>query len=123
MKRASLITLSLIGAYSVIQGAWAADYPLPPAGSRLIGQNQTYVVQPQDRNLQAISRHFDTSAMLLVEANDTMAPIPAPGTTLTIPTQMLPGCGSRPTSNCRTNAACWPPGLFTAYCGSATRKR
>ncbi len=89
MKRASLITLSLIGAYSVIQGAWAADYPLPPAGSRLIGQNQTYVVQPQDRNLQAISRHFDTSAMLLVEANDTMAPIPAPGTTLTIPTQML----------------------------------
>ena len=42
MKRASTITLSLIGAFSAIQMAWAVDYPLPPAGSRLIGQNQTY---------------------------------------------------------------------------------
>lgn len=89
MKRASLITLSLIGAYSAIQGAWAADYPLPPAGSRLIGQNQTYTVQPQDKNLQAIGRHFDTGAMLIMEANNTIAPVPAPGTVITIPSQML----------------------------------
>ena len=60
MKRASTITLSLIGAFSAIQMAWAVDYPLPPAGSRLIGQNQTYTVQESDKNLQAIARHFDT---------------------------------------------------------------
>lgn len=55
MKRASLITLMLIGAYSAIQAAWAVDYPLPPAGSRLVGQNQTYTVQEGDKNLQAIA--------------------------------------------------------------------
>ena len=42
MKRASLLTLTLIGAFSAIQAAWAVDYPLPPTGSRLVGQNQTY---------------------------------------------------------------------------------
>lgn len=89
MKRASLITVSLISAFSAIQTAQAADYLLPPPGSRLIGQNQTYTVQPQDRNLQAIGRHFDTPAMLLIEANNTIAPVPKPGTVMTIPTQML----------------------------------
>ena len=89
MKRASLITLCLIGAFSAIQTAWAVDYPLPPEGSRLIGQNQTYTVQPGDKNLQAIARHFDTAAMLILEANDTIAPVPQPGTVVTIPSQML----------------------------------
>ncbi|MDI4751770.1 hypothetical protein MJL81_33245, partial [Salmonella enterica subsp. enterica serovar Anatum] len=42
------------GAYSALQAAWAVDYPLPPEGSRLIGQNQTYTVQEGDKNLQAI---------------------------------------------------------------------
>ena len=44
MKRASLLTLTLIGAFSAIHAAWAVDYPLPPTGSRLVGQNQTYTV-------------------------------------------------------------------------------
>jgi L,D-transpeptidase YnhG len=69
--------------------AWAVDYPLPPAGSRLIGQNQTYTVQESDKNLQAIARHFDTAAMLIIEANNTIAPIPRAGTVVTIPSQML----------------------------------
>ncbi|CAM7504985.1 MAG: L,D-transpeptidase family protein [Enterobacteriaceae bacterium] len=89
MKRASTITLSLIGAFSAIQMAWAVDYPLPPAGSRLIGQNQTYTVQESDKNLQAIARHFDTAAMLIIEANNTIAPVPRAGTVVTIPSQML----------------------------------
>ena len=62
MKRASVITLMLIGAYSAIQAAWAVDYPLPRANSRLVGQNQTYTVQEGDKNLQAIARKFDTAA-------------------------------------------------------------
>ena len=61
MKRASLLTLTLIGAFSAIQAAWAVDYPLPPTGSRLVGQNQTYTVQEGDKNLQAIARRFDTA--------------------------------------------------------------
>ena len=82
MKRASLLTLTLIGAFSAIQAAWAVDYPLPPTGSRLVGQNQTYTVQEGDKNLQAIARRFDTAAMLILEANNTIAPVPKPGTTI-----------------------------------------
>lgn len=89
MKRASFITLTIIGAYSALQAAWAVDYPLPPEGSRLIGQNQTYTVQEGDKNLQAIARRFDTAAMLILEANNTIAPVPKPGTLITIPSQML----------------------------------
>ena len=90
MKRASLITVALLTALSVSHGAWAVDYPLPPANSRLIGQNQWWTVQEGDRNLQAIARHFDTAAMLILEANDTLAPVePKPGTQVSIPSQML----------------------------------
>ncbi|MFP5597621.1 L,D-transpeptidase family protein [Kluyvera sp. 142486] len=89
MKRASLLTLSILGALSAISSAWAVDYPLPPANSRLIGQNQTYTVQDGDKNLQAIARRFDTAAMLILEANNTIAPVPRPGTVVTIPSQML----------------------------------
>lgn len=90
MKSASLITVALLTALSVSHGAWAVDYPLPPANSRLIGQNQWWTVQEGDRNLQAIARHFDTAAMLILEANDTLAPVePKPGTQVLIPSQML----------------------------------
>lgn len=89
MKRASLLTLSIISALSALSSAWAVDYPLPSANSRLIGHNQTYTVQDGDKNLQAIARRFDTAAMLILEANNTIAPVPRPGTVVTIPSQML----------------------------------
>ncbi|KFC11278.1 L,D-transpeptidase [Trabulsiella guamensis ATCC 49490] len=89
MKRAFLLTLILTGVLGAIQTARALDYPLPPQGSRLIGQNQTYTVQEGDRNLQAIARRFDTAAMLILEANHTIAPVPKAGTLITIPTQLL----------------------------------
>lgn len=89
MKRASLLTFSILSALSAISSAWAVDYPLPPANSRLIGQNQTYTVQEGDKNLQAIARRFDTAAMLILEANNTIAPVPRAGTVVTIPSQML----------------------------------
>lgn len=90
MKRASLITIALLSALSASHAAWAVDYPLPPANSRLIGENQFWTVQDGDRNLQAIARRFDTAAMLILEANDTIAPVqPKPGTQVLIPSQML----------------------------------
>lgn len=90
MKRASLITLLLIGSLGAVNSARAVDYPLPPAGSRLIGQNQTYTIQEGDKNLQAIARRFNTAAHLILETNNTIAPVyPAPGTVITIPSQML----------------------------------
>lgn len=90
MKRASLITLLLLGSLGVLNSARAVDYPLPPAGSRLIGQNQTYTIQEGDNKLQTIARRFNTAAQLILETNNTIAPVnPAPGTVITIPAQML----------------------------------
>lgn len=90
MKRASLITLFAFGSLAAFNSARAVDYPLPPAGSRLIGQNQTYTIQPGDNKLQTIARRFNTAAQLILETNNTIAPVnPAPGTVITIPSQML----------------------------------
>lgn len=90
MKRASFITLLLLSSFAGLNSASAMDYPLPPAGSRLIGQNQTYAIQEGDKNLQAIARRFNTAAQLILETNNTIAPVyPAPGTVITIPSQML----------------------------------
>ncbi|WP_343436922.1 L,D-transpeptidase LdtE [Enterobacter roggenkampii] len=90
MKRASLITLLLLSSLGALHSARALDYPLPPAGSRLIGQNQTYTIQEGDNKLQTIARRFNTAAQVLLETNNTIAPVnPAPGTVITIPSQML----------------------------------
>jgi len=90
MKRASLITLLLISSLGALNSARAMDYPLPPAGSRLIGQNQTYTIQEGDNKLQTIARRFNTAAQVILETNNTIAPVnPAPGTVITIPSQML----------------------------------
>ncbi len=90
MKRASLITLLLLRSLGALNSARAMDYPLPPAGSRLIGQNQTYTIQEGDNKLQTIARRFNTAAQVILETNNTIAPVnPAPGTVITIPSQML----------------------------------
>ncbi|RAZ01950.1 murein L,D-transpeptidase [Enterobacter cloacae] len=90
MKRASLITLLLLSSLGALNSARAMDYPLPPSGSRLIGQNQTYTIQEGDNKLQTIARRFNTAAQVILETNNTIAPVnPAPGTVITIPSQML----------------------------------
>ncbi|WP_318749263.1 L,D-transpeptidase LdtE [Enterobacter asburiae] len=90
MKRASLITLLLLSSLGALNSARAMDYPLPPAGSRLIGQHQTYTIQEGDNKLQTIARRFNTAAQVILETNNTIAPVnPAPGTVITIPSQML----------------------------------
>ncbi|MDU1108321.1 MAG: L,D-transpeptidase family protein, partial [Enterobacter sp.] len=82
-----LLLLSSLGA---VHSARPMDYPLPPAGSRLIGQNQTYTIQEGDNKLQTIARRFNTAAQVILETNNTIAPVnPAPGTVITIPSQML----------------------------------
>lgn len=108
MKRKTMITLALLSALGASTASWAVDYPLPPANSRLIGQNQYWTVQEGDRNLQAIARHFDTAAMLILEANDTIAPVqPKPGTQVLIPSQMLlPDVPRRALSSTSPNCGC-----------------
>lgn len=89
MKRAfffSLITFTLLGAAEV----YAVDYPLPPPGSRLIGQKQIYTVPNDGKDLEYIAEKFKTGVLLMLEANNTVDPfLPKPGSELVIPSQML----------------------------------
>ncbi|MCP2004258.1 UNVERIFIED_ORG: L,D-transpeptidase YnhG [Buttiauxella agrestis ATCC 33320] len=91
MKRAfSQITLILISALAASQSAWAVDYLLPPPGSRIIGENQTYIVPGDGKNLEAVAAKYNTGVLLLIEANNTVDPfLPKPGSELTIPSQMI----------------------------------
>ncbi|MGL9760525.1 MAG: L,D-transpeptidase family protein [Symbiopectobacterium sp.] len=71
-------------------GVSATEYPLPPAGSRLIGENIAYSVPYDGRPLEAIASDFKIGLLNMLEANPGTDPyLPTPGSTLTIPTQML----------------------------------
>jgi hypothetical protein len=105
MKRASLITLALLAlSASTAPGPWIIRFPGQQSSdwpeSVLDGTGG-------DRNLQAIARHFDTAAMLILEANDTIAPVPKPGTQVLIPSQMLlPDVPRRALSSTWRNCGC-----------------
>ncbi len=67
----------------------ARSYPLPPAGSRLIGDLEDYIIQ-QDEYLELVGKHTQIGFLALLEANPGVDPyLPKPGTRLTLPTQML----------------------------------
>lgn len=92
MKRA----LTLIGMLFAtcmagsITAANATEYPLPPANSRLIGENTTYTVPNDGRPLEAIAADYKIGLLGMLEANPGADPyLPLPGSVLTIPTQML----------------------------------
>jgi len=73
-----------------ITPAHATEYPLPPANSRLIGENKTYTVLNDGRPLEAIAADYKIGLLGMLEANSGADPyLPLPGSVLTIPTQML----------------------------------
>jgi len=68
----------------------AAEYPLPPDNSRLIGENSTYVVPNDGQPLEAVAAKYKIGLIGMLEANPGTDPyLPKPGTVLTIPSQML----------------------------------
>ncbi|HDJ1442066.1 TPA: L,D-transpeptidase family protein [Serratia rubidaea] len=91
MKRA--LTLMGVLFASVLAGSQAAnatEYPLPPANSRLIGENTTYTVPNEGLSLEAIAAKYQIGLLGMLEANPGTDPyLPKPGKVLTIPTQML----------------------------------
>ncbi|TQI80375.1 L,D-transpeptidase YcfS [Serratia fonticola] len=91
MKRA--LTLMGVLFATVLTGAQAAsvnEYPLPPPGSRLIGENTIYNVPNDGRSLEAIAADYKIGLLGMLEANPGTDPyLPKPGTALTIPSQML----------------------------------
>ncbi|WP_421211651.1 L,D-transpeptidase family protein [Aeromonas enteropelogenes] len=80
-----LLTMTMLCTTQVL----AQTYPLPPANSRLIGELEDYIVQPND-HLELVGKNTHTGFLALLEANPGVDPyLPTPGTRLTLPTQML----------------------------------
>ncbi|RQM78769.1 peptidoglycan-binding protein [Aeromonas jandaei] len=85
IKTLLFLLLALISALPV----QARSYPLPPTGSRLIGELEDYIIQ-QDEYLELVGKHTQIGFLALLEANPGVDPyLPKPGTRLTLPTQML----------------------------------
>lgn len=74
----------------VTTAAHATEYPLPPANSRLIGENTLFTVPNDGRPLEAIAADYKIGLLAMLEANPGTDPyLPKPGSVLTIPTQLL----------------------------------
>ncbi|MGM1331526.1 L,D-transpeptidase LdtC, partial [Klebsiella michiganensis] len=70
--------------------ARANTWPLPPPGSRLIGQNQFHVVENNGGSLEAIAKKYNVGFLALLQANPGVDPyVPRAGSVLTIPLQTL----------------------------------
>ncbi|STU82562.1 LysM domain/ErfK/YbiS/YcfS/YnhG family protein [Klebsiella pneumoniae] len=66
--------------------ARANTWPLPPPGSRLVGQNQFHVVQDDGGSLEAIAKKYNVGFLALLQANPGVDPyVPRAGSVLTIP--------------------------------------
>ena len=74
----------------VSQQAAAVEYRLPAANSRLIGENQEYVVPADNRPLEQIAADFQLGLTNIMEANPGVEPyLPKAGSTLIIPHQLI----------------------------------
>ena len=74
----------------VSQQAAAVEYALPAANSRLIGENQEYVVPADNRPLEQIASDFQLGLTNIMEANPGVDPyLPKAGSTLIIPHQLI----------------------------------
>ncbi|WP_440863159.1 L,D-transpeptidase family protein [Symbiopectobacterium purcellii] len=91
MKRMFTFLGMVLATYLVGSSAVSAtEYPLPPSGSRLIGENIAYPVPHDGRPLEAIASDFKIGLLNMLEANPGTDPyLPTPASTLIIPTQML----------------------------------
>lgn len=83
-----LILLAVI--CSVTQPALATDYPLPPANSRLVGENTTYTVKHNKETLESIAAKYQLGLSNMLEANPDVDPfLPKAGSRLIIPQQLI----------------------------------
>ena len=58
--------------------ARANTWPLPPPGSRLVGQNTFHVVQDNGGSLEAIAKKYNVGFLALLQANPGVDPYRSP---------------------------------------------
>ncbi|MCU6666417.1 L,D-transpeptidase LdtC [Silvania hatchlandensis] len=85
------ITLAaLLATVALSLPARANTWPLPPAGSRLVGENRFHVVENDGGSLEAIAKKYNVGFLALLQANPGVdAYVPRAGSVLTIPLQTL----------------------------------
>jgi len=76
---------------ALIHSAWAVTYPLPPEGSRLVGEPLTITIEPGNTQpLEYYAAQYGQGLSNILEANPGVDPfLPAGGTTLIIPQQII----------------------------------
>ena len=80
----------IVLAVSVALPVSANTWPLPPPGSRLVGENRFHVVENNGGSLEAIAKKYNVGFLALLQANPGVDPyVPRPGSVLTIPLQTL----------------------------------
>jgi len=81
---------ALVAAVAIALPARANTWPLPPAGSRLVGENKFHVVENDGGSLEAIAKKYNVGFLALLQANPGVDPyVPRAGSVLTIPLQTL----------------------------------
>lgn len=81
---------TLAATFALALPAQANTWPLPPPGSRLVGQNAVHVVEDNGGSLEAIAKKYNVGFLALLQANPGVDPfVPRPGSVLTIPLQTL----------------------------------
>lgn len=81
---------ALIATVALALPARANTWPLPAAGSRLVGENRFHVVEDDGGSLEAIAKRYNVGFLALLQANPGVDPyVPRPGSVLTIPLQTL----------------------------------
>ncbi|MGK4474291.1 L,D-transpeptidase family protein [Aeromonas molluscorum] len=84
------LTSLLLGLAVTSLPALALEYPLPAANSRLVGENEQYVVPEGKGTLEDIAANYQLGLTNLLEANPGVDPfLPLPGSSLVIPHQLI----------------------------------
>ncbi|MCX9047613.1 L,D-transpeptidase family protein [Citrobacter portucalensis] len=85
-----LAFFTLAATFALALPAQANTWPLPPPGSRLVGQNAVHVVEDNGGSLEAIAKKYNVGFLALLQANPGVDPyVPRPGSVLAIPLQTL----------------------------------
>ncbi len=82
--------LALAATVAVALPARANTWPLPPPGSKVVGENRFHVVENNGGSLEAIAKKYNVGFLALLQANPGVDPyVPRAGSVLTIPLQTI----------------------------------
>lgn len=85
-----LTVVALAATVAVALPARANTWPLPPAGSNVVGENRFHVVENDGGSLEAIAKKYNVGFLALLQANPGVDPyVPRAGSVLTIPLQTI----------------------------------